>query len=158
MMLYNPFTPVTNDTFRELIESGYRHFVLQRFEWPGVKEKSGFLLTPYDEKRLAEIHAHQLDIREGKVMHMPDDAEKINALLTTGSGYRIFLNRFREDKWNERMLKMYDKNIINYLRTKTRFQRKNPIDITFSLEYGRVIATITDGQTSKKVAALELLL
>lgn len=156
-MLYNPFAPVTKDSFRELVESGYNHFVLQRFEWPGVKEKSGFLLTPYDEQKQAEKHAYNLDIREGKMIQMPEDSEKINTLLTTGSGYRIFLNQIREDNWDKRMLKMYDKNIINYLRTKTRFKCQNPIDITFSLEHGRVIATITDGQTSKKVVALELL-
>ncbi|WP_294184343.1 hypothetical protein [uncultured Sphingobacterium sp.] len=55
------------------------------------------------------------------------------------------------------MLKLYEKNIVNYLRTKTRFQRENPIDILFSLEYGRVVATITDRQTQKKVFAIEIL-
>ncbi|WP_343557173.1 hypothetical protein [Sphingobacterium sp.] len=55
------------------------------------------------------------------------------------------------------MLKLYEKNIVNYLRTKTRFQHKNPIGILFSLEYGRVVATITDGQTQKKVFAIEIL-
>lgn len=156
-MLYNPFAPVTKDTFRELVESGYSLFVLQRFEWPGVKEKSGFLLTPYDEQEQAEIHTNHLVIKEGKLIRMPEDAEKVNVLLTTGSGYRIFLNQIREDNWDKRMLKMYEKSIVNFLRTKTKFQRKNPIDITFTLEYGRVFAIITDGQTTKKVAALELL-
>ncbi|WP_343556309.1 hypothetical protein [Sphingobacterium sp.] len=156
-MLYNPFTPVTKDSFRELVESGYNHFVLQRFEWPGVKGKSGFLLTPYDEQRQAEIHAHYLNVKEGKVIQMPEDAEKLEALLTAGSGYRIFLNQIREDKWDKRMLKIYDKNIINYLRTKTKFHRKNPIDIFFSLENGRVVALITDGHSKKKVLAIEIL-
>jgi hypothetical protein len=43
-MLYNPFEQVTKSSFRELVESGYVDFVLQRFEWPDVKEKTGFLL------------------------------------------------------------------------------------------------------------------
>ncbi|WP_336835255.1 hypothetical protein [Sphingobacterium siyangense] len=55
------------------------------------------------------------------------------------------------------MLKLYEKSIVNYLRTKTRFQCKNPIDILFSLAYGRVVATISDGQTQKKVFAIEIL-
>ena len=38
-MLYNPFEQVTKSSFRELVESGYADFVLQRFEWPDVKEK-----------------------------------------------------------------------------------------------------------------------
>lgn len=79
------------------------------------------------------------------------------SLLETGSGYRIFLNRIKEENWDKRMLKLYEKNIVNYLRTKTKFQRKNPIDILFSLEYGRVVATISDGQTQKKVFAIEIL-
>ncbi|WP_367330694.1 hypothetical protein [Sphingobacterium multivorum] len=49
-MLYNPFEQVTKSSFRELVESGYADFVLQRFEWPDVTEKTGFLLTPYDDK------------------------------------------------------------------------------------------------------------
>ncbi|WP_333577521.1 hypothetical protein [Sphingobacterium sp.] len=85
------------------------------------------------------------------------DADKIESLLETGSGYRIFLNRIKEENWDKRMLKLYEKSIVNYLRTKTRFQRKNPIDILFSLVYGRVVATITDGQTQKKVFAIEIL-
>ncbi len=68
-----------------------------------------------------------------------------------------FLNRIKEENWDKRMLKLYEKNIVNYLRTKTRFQRENPIDILFSLEYGRVVATITDRQTQKKVFAIEIL-
>lgn len=60
-------------------------------------------------------------------MQLPQDADKIESLLETGSGYRIFLNRIKEENWDKRMLKLYEKNIVNYLRTKTRFQRKNPI-------------------------------
>ena len=156
-MLYNPFEQVTKSSFRELVESGYADFVLQRFEWPDVKEKTGFLLTPYDDKENADQHAHQLGAKEGRALQLPQDADKIESLLETGSGYRIFLNRFKEESWDKRMLKLYEKNIVNYLRTKTRFQRKNPIDILFSLAYGRVVATITDGQTKKKVFAIEIL-
>ncbi len=32
-MLYNPFEKVTKSSFRELVESGYTDFFLQRFEW-----------------------------------------------------------------------------------------------------------------------------
>ncbi|WP_313182536.1 hypothetical protein [Sphingobacterium siyangense] len=62
-MLYNPFEQVTKSSFRELVESGYADFVLQRFEWPDVKEKTGFLLTPNDDKEAADQHAHQLGQR-----------------------------------------------------------------------------------------------
>lgn len=45
-MLYNPSEPVTKELFNEMVESGYENFVLQRFNWPGVKDNTGFLLTP----------------------------------------------------------------------------------------------------------------
>lgn len=157
-MLYNPFEPVTKDLFSELVESGYENFVLQRFNWPGIKEKSGFLLTPYDEKKKAEEHAFHLDPKEGKSLQIPIDTEKINLLLTIGSGYRIFLNRIKDEHWESRMKKLYEKNIINYLRTKTRFKRTDHIDIYFSLEYGRVIAEITNGETHKKAFAIDILI
>ena len=121
------------------------------------RKKTGFLLTPYDDKEATDQHAHQLEAKEVRALQLPQDADKIERLLTTGSGYRIFLNRIKEENWDKRMLKLYEKNIVNYLRTKTRFQRKNPIDILFSLAYGRVVATISDGQTKKKVFAIEIL-
>ena len=96
-MLYNPFEQVTQSSFRELIESGYADFVLQRFEWPDVKEKTGFLLTPYDDKESADRHGHQLGEKEGRALQLPQDADKIESLLATGSGYRIFLNRIKEE-------------------------------------------------------------
>lgn len=157
-MLYNPFEPIFKSLFDELVESGYEDFVLQRFYWPGVKEKRGFLLTPYDDKRQADEHAFHLDSKEGKSLQIPKDSEKIDSLLTVGSGYRIFLNRIKDENWESRMKKLYEKNIINYLRTKTRFKRGDHIDIYFSLEYGRVMAEITNGETKKKVFAIELLI
>ncbi|WP_147430522.1 hypothetical protein [Sphingobacterium puteale] len=66
--LYNPFEQVTKSSFRELVESGYADFVLQHFEWPGVKEKTGFLFTPYDDKEAADQHAHQLGEKEGRTL------------------------------------------------------------------------------------------
>lgn len=157
-MLYNPFEPVTKNLFNELVESGYENFVLQRFNWPDIKEKTRFLLTPYDEQKQAEDHAFHLGAKEGKALRIPDDIEKIDSLLKVGSGYRIFLNRIKDETWESRMKKFYEKSIINYLRTKTRFKRTDHIDIYFSLEYGRVIAEITNGETKKKVPAIDLLL
>ncbi len=156
-MLYNPFEPVTKGLFKDLIEQGYSAFVLQRLEWPGVKEKTGFLLTPYDEKKQADEHAFHLNPKEGKALYILEDMDKIDSLLTTGSGFRIFLNRIKDENWEARMKKFYEKNIIHYLRTKTRFKRTDHIDIYFSLENGRVMAEITNGETKKKISALDLL-
>lgn len=96
-MLYNAFEQVTKSSFRELVESGYTDFVLRRFEWPDVRDKAGFLLTPYGDKESADQHAHQLGAKEGRAMQLPQDADKIESMLATGSGYRIFLNRIKEE-------------------------------------------------------------
>ncbi|HCU46064.1 MAG TPA: hypothetical protein DF610_15520, partial [Sphingobacterium sp.] len=63
----------------------------------------------------------------------------------------------REEKWDKRMLRMYESKIVGYLRNQTTFKRKDPIDILFTLEHGRVWAIITDGKTQKKVRAIELI-
>ncbi len=89
----------------------------------------------------------RLGAKEGRALQLPQDADKIERLLTTASGYRIFHNPIKEENWDKRMLKLYEKNIVHYLRTKTKFQRKNPIYILF-LAYGRVVATITNGSRS----------
>lgn len=88
----------------------------------------------------------RLGVKEGRALQLPQDADKIERLLTTTSGYRIFHNPIKEENWDKRMLKLYEKNIVHYLRTKTKFQRKNPIDI-LSLAYGRVVAIISDGSS-----------
>ncbi|WON97148.1 MULTISPECIES: hypothetical protein [unclassified Sphingobacterium] len=46
-----------------------------------MKEKSGFLLTPYDEQMPAKLHAHRLDINEGKLLQLPEDNQKIEKFM-----------------------------------------------------------------------------
>ncbi|WP_400263272.1 hypothetical protein ACFX5U_09540 [Sphingobacterium sp. SG20118] len=157
VMLYNPFEQLTRSNFQDLLEQGYRDFVLQRFEWPDLNKGSGFMLLPYWTAEEAHAHAAELGPKEGKAIRIPADARSIQQMLEVNSGYRIFINLFREEKWNKRMLRMYEGKIINYLRSNTTFKRKNPIDILFTLEHGRVWAVITDGNTQKKVRAIELI-
>lgn len=156
-MLYVPFDQLNEDLFRTIVDNGYRYFVLQRFEWPGVADKVGFLLSPYQDAQQAMVHAHHLGEKEGKALELPRDADRISALLETGSGYRIFLNRIKETDWSKRMLRMYKDSIINYLRNKTRFKRSDSIEILFTLEHGRVWAVISNGNTEKRVKAVDLI-
>lgn len=155
--MYIPFEQVTIKLFHDLVERGYKHYVLQRFDWPGVAKGKGFMLSPYGDEQSTQVHAHELTDKEGKALHLPDDAAKIADLLRTNSGYRIFINKFSDDNWNTRMLKHYQPNIIHYLRAHTRFKYTDPIDIFFTLESGRVWATISSGDTHKKVPAIDLI-
>ncbi|UZJ64276.1 hypothetical protein OKW96_18135 [Sphingobacterium sp. KU25419] len=156
-MLYNPFEPLTRHTWQDFLEKGYRDFVLQRLEWPDISKGKGFLLCPYSTPEQAHLHAAELGAKEGKAVQIPVDLNKIQQLLEVNSGYRVFINRFHEEHWDKRMLRVYQDRIINYLRSNTNFKRKDPIDILFTLEHGRVWALISDGKTKKKVKAIELI-
>ncbi|MCA5006107.1 hypothetical protein [Sphingobacterium bovistauri] len=156
-MLYIPFEQVTIDLFHDLVSRGYKDFVLQKFEWPSVTFGKGFLLSAYENKELAHVHASELDVKEGKALHLPDDFEKIQKLLEVDSGYRIFLNKIKNIDWEKRMLKHYNLNIVNYLRSNTKFKRTDKIDILFTLEYGRVKAIIESNGTRKEVNAFDLI-
>jgi len=156
-MLYIPFEQLTSNLFHDLIARGYKDFVLQKFEWPSVKNGKGFLLSAYENKENADEHAFELDIKEGKALHIPQDFEKIEKLLEVNSGYRIFLNKIRDADWEKRMLKYYRVNIVNYLRFNTQFKRKDPVDILFTLEHGRVKAVIDSVGIRKEVNAFELI-
>lgn len=156
-MMYIPFEQVTIKLFNELIERGYKDFVLQKFEWPSVISGRGFLLSAYENKEAAILHGNQLELKEGKALHLPNDIDKIEKLLEVNSGYRIFLNKIRDQDWEKRMLKFYKNNIVNYLRFNTRFKSKDPVDILFTLENGRVIAIIESAGLRKEVKAYDLI-
>src|SRR5690606_29544008 len=156
-MLYIPFEEVTLNLFHDLVSRGYKDFVLQKFEWPSVTFGKGFLLSAYETKELTHAHAFELDVKEGKSLHIPDDFEKIEKLLEVNSGYRIFLNKIKNLDWKKRMLKHYNLNIVNYLRYHTKFKRTDKIDILFTLEYGRIQAIIESNGTRKEVNAFDLI-
>lgn len=156
-MFYIPFDQLTTQSFSAIVENGYRYFVLQRLEWLGITQNTGFLLSPYTDQADAESHAFHLGQKEGKALILPDDLDKILSLLESGSGYRIFLSRIKEVGWEKRMLRMYKDAIIGYLRNNTRFKRSDSIDILFTLEHGRVWAVISNGNTEKRVKAIDLI-
>lgn len=156
-MLYIPFEQVTVNLFHDLVSRGYKDFVLQKFDWPSVSFGNGFLLSAYETKELAHAHAFELGVKEGKALHLPDDFEKIEKLLEVDSGYRIFLNKIKNIDWEKRMLKHYNLNIVNYLRSNTKFKKTDKIDILFTLEYGRVKAIIECNGTRKEVNAFDLI-
>jgi len=156
-MLYLPFKQLTSKSFHDLIERGYKDFVLQKLEWPGINQGKGFLLSAYESREFAKVHASELTIKEGKALHIPEDFKSIENLLEVNSGYRIFLNKISDLDWEKRMLKYYKVNIVNFLRFNTRFKRKDPVDILFTLEHGRVKAVIESAELRKEVKAYDLI-
>lgn len=115
------------------------------------------MVTPYEELAEAELHASALEIKEGKLLVIPEDLEKVSKLLVAGSQYRLFLNKLKEENWNRRMLDTYKQRITSYLRSRTSFTNKDSISILFTMEHGRVIANISNGDKELRVSAFELI-
>lgn len=159
--MYNPFVPFTETVFRETLRAGTYLFVIQRFRWPLVEAGRGFLVSAYGAAEAEGAHAHavQLEAKEGKLVDVrsAEGLAAVERLVAKGSGYRLFLNKFRETNWKNRMMKLYRDKIIAYLRSRTPFRARDTIDITFWLEHGRVMATITNGERSITVPAAELI-
>src|SRR5690606_7135646 len=155
--MYNPFVPFTDAVFRQILSEGTHLFVIQRFNWPLVEKGKGFMVTAYQDADDAYAHASQLEANEGKLLDARTQLEKIQPLVANGSGYRLFLGKFKEANWKSRMMKLYRDKIITYLRFRTPFRASDTIDITFWLEHGRAKATITNGERSLTVPAAELI-
>lgn len=155
-MFYNPFERVTSEVFRSLLKEGHSHFVLQRLEWPSSTNR-WFLLSAYKTNEEAFEHVSQLKENEGKALQMPEALEKISNLIKSGSGYSVFYGRMKNDDWSKHVIRTYQKKIIAYLRDRTNFKRSDHIDIVFTIELGRPLAKISNGEIEKKVPAIELL-
>lgn len=155
--MYNPFVPFTEDILRSLKQDGMHFIVLQRFEWPRLNRATTFLVTPYAHIELAKEHEHNLKEKEGKLLDISKDVDKVFALLKKETGYHLFLDRFKETNWNKRMLKVYERNIVNYLRSRSTFTRHDSIDINFTLKFGRLIAEVRATDKSLDVPAFELI-
>ncbi|SEO11978.1 hypothetical protein SAMN05216436_1351 [bacterium A37T11] len=103
------------------------------------------------------MHASQLAPKEGKLLDMRQDALKVQDLLKPGSGYRVFLNTIKDQNWSARMKRVYEGKIIGFLRTKTTFKSKDPIDILFYQEFSRIMAEIQSGDKKVIVPAMEII-
>ncbi|GEM63935.1 hypothetical protein SF1_19170 [Sphingobacterium faecium NBRC 15299] len=155
--MYNPFVRFTEEILSSLQQEGKHFLVLQRFEWPRLSRSTTFLVTPYVDIERAKDHEQNLKEKEGKLLDISKDVDKLLGLIKKGTGYHLFLDRFKETNWNKRMLKEYERNIVNYLRSKTAFTRQDSIDINFTLKFGRLIAEVRAKDKSLDVTAFELI-
>lgn len=155
--MYIPFEQLTLAILRQELKDRKRYFVIQRFQWFSVAPGKGFMVTSYVEEDRAKEHAAMLEANEGKLLDAYTSIDKIKNLLAKGSGYRLFLNRIKDQNWNDRMLRFYEGSIISFLKWRTTFRRRDHIDILFTMKHGRVMAEITNGKKSMEVQAFELI-
>jgi len=73
--------------------------------------------------------------------------DRQNLIALQNEGYTYLLRKAGEEA----------QNVINYLRTNTRFKRTDTIDVFFTIESGRVWATISSSNTSLKVPAIDII-
>lgn len=148
-VLYNPFDRLTEAMIRYSISSGEIYWVVQRFRWPGVADKKGFIVSRYTVEVEAMAHFSALDPGEGKLLNIWKEAEKITCLMGPGSEYQFFTNTLRED-WEKGLKAAYKDKFIAYIR-QAHFAGRGAVEINLSLDHGRVIAEMQNekGQSSK---------
>ncbi len=139
---YNPFEILNLPMIRRITQHGNHFIVLQRFNWPGIKEGFGFMATPYKDEKSGKAHAAQLSGKEGKLLNLSADIEKITALINDPK-YSLFLCTFREESWNKKMIKLYQRNMISYIKSHMPTASNDAIVIQMDLKFGRLKATVT---------------
>ncbi|MDR6809753.1 hypothetical protein J2Y45_006866 [Dyadobacter sp. BE34] len=139
---YNPFEILNLPMIRRITQHGNHFIVLQRFKWPGIKEGFGFMATPYKDEKSGKAHAAQLSGNEGKLLNLSSDIEKITSLINDPR-YSLFLCTFREESWNKKMIKLYQRNMISYIKAHMPVTSNDAIVIQMDLKYGRLKATVT---------------
>lgn len=148
-ILYNPFDHLTEAMIQYSISSGEIHWVVQRFQWPGVPSTKGFIVSRYVVEIEAMAHFSVLALGEGKLLDISKETEKITRLMGPNSEYQFFINTLREG-WEKGLKAAYKDKFIAYIR-QAHFAGRGAVEITLSLDHGRVIAEMQNkkGQSSK---------
>ena len=139
---YNPFEILNLPMIRRLTQHGNHFIVLQRFNWPGIKEGNGFMATPYKDEKSGKAHAAQLSGKEGKLLNISRDIEKVTTLINDPR-YSLFLCTFREESWSRKIIKLYQRNIMDYIKGCMPVTANDEIIIHLNLKFGRLNATVT---------------
>lgn len=146
---YNPFDCLTRDILEICDKSGHHYWVVQRFNWPGLPLNTAFICSAYDDAALAEQHIRALGPKEGKVLDIRHDLEKILTLLKKESGYHIFTNTLKMG-WQAKLQQAYKTKFIEFIKHNTALTSTGRIvvDINLYLDYGRVMVELaTDKKT-----------
>ena len=153
---YNPFELLTLPLLKDLLRRHKYFIVVQRFNWPGIMTGKGFMVTPYEEQKSAKAHADKLDIKEGRMIDLQIEMQKITQLID-GPQYFLFLNTFRDAHWASKVLKHYQNNIVLFLNANTTIRIKDGIDIELAFHDGRLKAIIQSKGPLKEFDAYDLI-
>ena len=149
---YNPFELLNLSFLKDILRKQSYFLVVQRLYWPGIPDKKGFIATPYQNEQLAKAHAKKLDSKEGRLIDLQSEKDKIFELIESPK-YLLFLNTCRDADWESKILKHYEKNIELNLKTLILIQPEQKVDIELTFEQGILKAII---QTQESVQEFSL--
>lgn len=153
ILKYNPFIKLSDGLLEHLIRSGRLYFIIQRFNWPGLKPGSAFLASDYADRSEAKAHEAELRDKEGRLLDLQqeDVIETVRKLLKPSSGFQVYYNG-TIDKKNEKKLKdAYVNRVYNYIQSIGLKKEDNGYDVYIRVVNGRVMADITTGDKCHSV-------
>jgi len=116
---YNPFERIRPAFVDILVNAQRYHVVAQRFQWPGVPENKGFMLTAYPHPDLAANHHRLLQPGEGKVLdlHKEESVKRLKDLTQPDSSYQFFYSATRDKDARQKLVREYETSIKEYSKT-----------------------------------------
>jgi len=153
---YNPFELFNLPILKDLLRRNKYFLVVQRLNWPGVPAYKGFMVTPYEEKKTAKQHAEKLLPKEGRLIDLHVELEKITGLIDDPK-YLVFFYTFRDPDWASRVLKHYQKNIALFFKESTTITIIDRTDIELAFQDGKLKAIIESNGPVTEFDAYDLI-
>jgi hypothetical protein len=147
--VYIPFKLLNKAYLDELSKTEHIYLVLQQFDWPNLKSVKGFIVQPYKELILAQMHMVQIPKANCKLVVLPDEIEYL-AFLLERKDQLIFLNELIDQNWQEKLARLYDAQIKRVIIDKQVFPILNIVEVSFHLELGQLLIVMYDGNTIEK--------
>lgn len=154
---YNPFELLTLILLKNFQRNKQHLLIIQRFNWPGIPAGRGFIVTPYLSEKPARQHQATLGSKEGRLVNLYLEMDTVITLLNSPN-YLLFVNTFREMRWNIRVLTHYQKNIVSFLQAKSITIGEHQTDIELTLEYGKLKAIVRSAGTEQHFDAYEIII
>jgi len=153
---YNPFELLDLPALKDMQRKGKCFLVIQRFQWPGLPAKKGFIVSPYQEEKMGRQHAETLDNKEGRLIDLSVEYNIVLSLINHPQ-YLLFLSSFREPDWQLRLLRYYQKNIESFFADKTETKFNQNTDMEFGIRYGKLRAMIRTESREDEYDVIEML-
>ena len=114
------------------------------------------MASAYKDLKEAEEHASKIDSKDGKLLNLDTESNKIiNA--TNSSQYYFFYNRLVEENWDSKVLAVYKSNIIKNIKSRVTLSSSEKLDIELYFVDGRLMARVLVRDKSLDIPAYDLI-